>query len=149
MDPLQWMGAVRMRVQRHLFTADDPLVTKWCNAKFIQICSDDKTNSSTSWMSEKWVLFQQIKNFGWTIQCTLKIFHFSVVHLEIGLFIFYLYPQVPVRGGTRCPETTRKSEKRRRKHAAAAFSGLKALNSPGNEETSSPVRWGGAYILFL
>ncbi len=69
--------------------------------------------------------------------------------LKSGSFIFYLYPQVPVRGGTRCPETTRKSEKRRRKHAAAAFSGLKALNSPGNEETSSPVRWGGAYILFL
>lgn len=52
-------------------------------------------------------------------------------------FIFYLYPQVPVRSGARCPETTRKSEKRRREHAAAAFAGLKALNSPGNAETSS------------
>ncbi len=26
---------------RHPFTAEDPLVSKWCNAKFLQICSDD------------------------------------------------------------------------------------------------------------
>ncbi len=25
---------------RHPFTAEDPLVRKWCNAKFLQICSD-------------------------------------------------------------------------------------------------------------
>ncbi len=78
MDPLQWMGAIRMRVQtliktcwwvcflqthnfellkmcwccgllwyfyqlfglsfwRHPFTAEDPLVIKWCNAVFLQI----------------------------------------------------------------------------------------------------------------
>ncbi len=30
---------------RHPFTAEDPLVSKWCNAKFLQICSDEKTNS--------------------------------------------------------------------------------------------------------
>lgn len=62
-------------------------------------------------------------------------------------FIFYLYPQVPVRSGARCPETTRKSEKRRREHAAAAFAGLKALNSPGNEETSSSVCRGGVHLV--
>ncbi len=27
---------------RHPFTSEDPLVSKWCNAKFLQICSDDK-----------------------------------------------------------------------------------------------------------
>ncbi len=40
---------------RHPFTAEDPLVSKWCNAKFLQICSDEKPNSSTCWMA--WVNF--------------------------------------------------------------------------------------------
>ncbi len=35
---------------RHPFTAEDPFMSKWCNATFLQICSDEKTNSSTSWM---------------------------------------------------------------------------------------------------
>ncbi len=35
---------------RHPFTAEDPLVSKWCNATFLQICSDEETNSSTSRM---------------------------------------------------------------------------------------------------
>ncbi len=30
---------------RHPFTADDLLVSKWCNAKFLQICSSEETNS--------------------------------------------------------------------------------------------------------
>ncbi len=33
---------------RHPFTAVDPLVSKWCNATFLQICSDEETNSFTS-----------------------------------------------------------------------------------------------------
>ncbi len=33
---------------RHPFTAEDPLVSKWCNATFLQISSDEETN----WMSE-------------------------------------------------------------------------------------------------
>ncbi len=33
---------------RHPFTAEDPLVSKWCNVKFLQICFDEETNSSTS-----------------------------------------------------------------------------------------------------
>ncbi len=28
---------------RHPFTAVDPLVSKWCNATFLQICSDEET----------------------------------------------------------------------------------------------------------
>ncbi len=35
---------------RHPFTEEDPLVSKWCNAKFLQICSHEETNSYTSWM---------------------------------------------------------------------------------------------------
>ncbi len=30
----------------HPFTAEDPLVSKWPNPKFLQICSDEQTNSS-------------------------------------------------------------------------------------------------------
>ncbi len=33
---------------RHPFTAEDPLVRKWCNATFLQICSHEETNP-TSW----------------------------------------------------------------------------------------------------
>jgi len=42
---------------RHPFTTKDPLLSKWCNAKFLQICSDEETNSS--WMAWEWVTFQQ------------------------------------------------------------------------------------------
>ncbi len=35
---------------RHPFTVDDSLVNKWCNAEFLQICSNEETNSSISWM---------------------------------------------------------------------------------------------------
>ncbi len=45
---------------RHPFTADDPLVSKWRNATFLQICSDEETNSSTSWIDWGWVNFQQM-----------------------------------------------------------------------------------------
>lgn len=55
---------------------------------------------------------------------------FGLRNLDLGLaLIFYLYPQVPVRGGARCPKTTRESEEWGREHAAPAFTGLKALNS--------------------
>ncbi len=36
---------------RHPFTAEDPLVSKSCDAIFLQICSYIETNSSTSWMA--------------------------------------------------------------------------------------------------
>ncbi len=42
---------------RHPFTAEDPLVSKYSNAKFLQICSDEETNSSTFWMAWEWVHF--------------------------------------------------------------------------------------------
>ncbi len=40
---------------RHPFTAVDPLLIKWRNATFLQIFSDEETNSSTSWMAGEWV----------------------------------------------------------------------------------------------
>ncbi len=45
---------------RHPFTAEDPLVSKWCNSKFLQICSHEETISSPSWMAWGWVHLQQI-----------------------------------------------------------------------------------------
>ncbi len=50
---------------RHPFTAEHPFLGKWCNGKFLQICSDEETNSS--WIAWGWVNFQQNKFFGWTI----------------------------------------------------------------------------------
>ncbi len=40
---------------RHPFTAEDPLVNKWCNAKFRQTCSNEETNSFTYWIAWGWV----------------------------------------------------------------------------------------------
>ncbi len=55
---------------QHPFTAEALLVSKWCNAKFLQICSDIETNSSTSWIAWGWVHYQQMFIFGWTIPLT-------------------------------------------------------------------------------
>ncbi len=46
--------------QRHPFTAEDSLVSKQCNAKFLQTFSDEETNFSTSWMTYRWIDFQKI-----------------------------------------------------------------------------------------
>ncbi len=42
-----------LSIWRHPFTAEDPLVSKWCNAKFLQICSDEEINFA--WPEAKWV----------------------------------------------------------------------------------------------
>ncbi len=55
---------------RHPFTAEDPLMSKWCNAQFLQICSDEDKNSTTSWMACVWIHFQQIIFFWWIIPLT-------------------------------------------------------------------------------
>ncbi len=49
---------------RHPFTAEDPLVSKWCNANFLQNVLIRK-QTSTSWTD--WVNSQKIYIFGWTI----------------------------------------------------------------------------------
>ncbi len=45
---------------RHPFTMEDPLRSKWCNATFLQKCSDQATNSSTSWKAWGWVCLHSI-----------------------------------------------------------------------------------------
>ncbi len=42
------------------------LVSKWCNATFPQIYSNEEINSSSSWMARGWVHFQHMFNFAWT-----------------------------------------------------------------------------------
>ncbi len=64
---------------RHPFTPEDPLVNKRCDAKFLQNCSNEETNSSTSCMSWRWVNLKKIIFFGWT-------FIISEVFLEIRNF---------------------------------------------------------------
>ncbi len=45
---------------RHPFTAENPLVRKWSNTKIIQICSDQETNSSTSWPEGEYIFSKLI-----------------------------------------------------------------------------------------
>ncbi len=40
-----------------------PLVNTWCNAEFLQICFEEETNSSTSWMAWGWAHFQFRVNY--------------------------------------------------------------------------------------
>ncbi len=61
---------------RHPFTTEHPLLSKWCNATFLRICSYEKTNSCTSWMAWGWVNIHQFKILGWTIP--LNISHVSL-----------------------------------------------------------------------
>ncbi len=46
----------------HPFTAEDPLVSKWCNAKFFK--SVPMKNSSIFWIVWGWVHFQKMCIFG-------------------------------------------------------------------------------------
>ncbi len=66
---------------RHPFTAKEPL-RKYCYAKFLQICSDEETNSSTFWMAWGWVHFQQIfilgELFPSSVQYTAILSAFSI-----------------------------------------------------------------------
>ncbi len=45
---------------RHPFTAEDPLVSKWYNVKFIHIYCDEAANSSTFNIIWRQVNFQQM-----------------------------------------------------------------------------------------
>ncbi len=52
---------------RHPFTVKDPSVSKWCNAKFLQIYSKEETNSRVN--------FQQTFIFRWTIPLIISLTH--------------------------------------------------------------------------
>ncbi len=45
---------------RHPSTTEDNLVSKWSNAKFLQIFSGEETNPSISWMTWGWVILSKL-----------------------------------------------------------------------------------------
>ncbi len=79
---------------RHPFTAEDTLESKWWNATFLQICSDQEINSSISCMAWGWVHIQQISVFVWTITLTVRKCTFVVFFL---FNVSPLTPSVPVK----------------------------------------------------
>ncbi len=82
---------------RHPFTAEDPLVSKWCNATFLQICSDEETNLSTFWMAWGCVHFYHIFMFGWTIP--LKSCEHALVNQTwLSVHVAYLWKWKCVHG---------------------------------------------------
>ncbi len=76
-DVNSWIGVVEylwiivmlswLSFWRHPFTAEHPLVSKWCNITFLQIFSDEEINSSIFCMAWGWVHFQQIFFFEWNV----------------------------------------------------------------------------------
>ncbi len=44
----------RLSFWRHPFTAEDPLLSKWCNATFLQICSHEETHLHLEWPESIW-----------------------------------------------------------------------------------------------
>ncbi len=62
---------------RHPFTAEDPLPCKWCNSTCLLICSDEETNSSTSWMLWETTHFQKCFTFGWTMPLSFQMWCIS------------------------------------------------------------------------
>ncbi len=97
-DVLEWCGLLWCFYQlfglsfwRHPFTAEDPLVSKWSNATFLQICSDEETNSMLilDGLRVK-VHFQQFFNFGWTVP--LKSMQLKMTLFAVLLhFLFLLH----------------------------------------------------------
>ncbi len=71
---------------RHPFTAEDPLVSKWCNATFLQIFSVEETKSSASWMAWGWVHFSYCS----FISCNKHTIQ------EVGLLMLLLHNVVSV-----------------------------------------------------
>ncbi len=83
-----FLSAVGLSFWRHPFTAEHPLESKWCLAKFLQICFDKETN--TSWMAWRRVHFQQFFIFGWTIPLKYIYIFFILIILCLA---FYARPR--------------------------------------------------------
>ncbi len=63
----------RLLFWRHPFTAEDPLVSKWCNATFLQtVLFVEEKNSFTSWPGVQYI-FTQFSFLG-------KLFHLKHLH---------------------------------------------------------------------
>ncbi len=51
---------IGLSFRRHPFTADDPLVSKLCNAKFLQICSGEQTHVHLGWPEGEYIFSKKI-----------------------------------------------------------------------------------------
>ncbi len=59
----------RLSFWRHPFTAEDPLLSKWCNAKCLRICSDEGT-----WFPEDEYIFSKFDyNYSFNLHGTWNI----------------------------------------------------------------------------
>ncbi len=43
---MDWIRVDYFRLWRHPFTSEDPMVSKWCNANFLKVCSNEEKNST-------------------------------------------------------------------------------------------------------
>ncbi len=87
----------RLSFWRHPFTAEDPMVSKWCDAKFLQIFSDEEkliymVGLSVSTFSANIVIF------GWTIPLIFKnktkyAKICNLVQFQIYIYI-YIWPKI-------------------------------------------------------
>ncbi len=57
---MEWRHVDELLFCRHPFTAEDQLVSKWCDATFFYICSDDAAKLIYILMTWGWEIFQQI-----------------------------------------------------------------------------------------
>ncbi len=69
---------------RHPFTAEDPLVSMWCNAKFLQICCDEKTNSFV-WPESKFSA-----NVHFWVNCFFKNIFWFVIEIKRWTLVYWL-----------------------------------------------------------
>ncbi len=136
------LSAFRTAFRRHPFTAEDPLVSKRCNAKFLNISLDEETNSATSWMAWGWIHFQQIFILGkflWTqTYCHLYNMPLSVCRQ----FVFVLCRKLVLKF-TSCRHARwwgQAIESFVRKHGKA-FLRAHRFGSFAREEENIPSKW--------
>ncbi len=65
----------RLSFWRHPFTAEDPLVSKWCNAKLLQNFSDEETHLLFGWSKSE--CLQLVFILGWTLLYNKAAWTFS------------------------------------------------------------------------
>ncbi len=54
---MDWSRVDYFGLWRHPFTSEDPMVSKWCNANFLKVCSnEEKTQHSLGWPEDEQIL---------------------------------------------------------------------------------------------
>ncbi len=75
---------------RHPFTAEDPLVSMWCNAKFLQICSDEETNCILNGL--RYILSTFSTNFHFRVNYSFKTSRTDLIYWYTNDFLpTYIY----------------------------------------------------------